>query len=133
MKCIKFIFSKSFLTRNTHEDREDRNQNIQRQYCYTSLFGHFAEFHKLSKFFYGTETDFKLLFKICEFIIDCDCSKHPFDCNSDFRHALIKNGHLWGKRYIPNNLVPRVLSFPSPGARERPWKTLVTCLPESGR
>ena len=29
------------------------------------------------------------------------------------------------------NLVPRVLSFPSPGARERerPWKTLVTCLP----
>jgi len=34
-----------------------------------------------------------------------------------------------------NNLNPRVLSFLSPGARgrERPWKTLVTCIPESGR
>ena len=35
------------------------------------------------------------------------------------------------------NLVPRVLSYPPYGARERererPWKTLVTCLPESGR
>ena len=35
------------------------------------------------------------------------------------------------------NLVPRVLSYPPYGARERererPWKTLLTCLPESGR
>ena len=32
-------------------------------------------------------------------------------------------------------LVPRVLSFPFPEARERErtWKTLVTCLPDSGR
>ena len=34
-----------------------------------------------------------------------------------------------------SNLAPRVLSYPPYGARERerPWKTLVTCLPESGR
>ena len=31
------------------------------------------------------------------------------------------------------NLIPRVLSYPSYGERERPWKTLVMCLPESGR
>ena len=33
------------------------------------------------------------------------------------------------------NLIPRVPSYPPYGARERerPWKTLVTCLPESGR
>ena len=34
-----------------------------------------------------------------------------------------------------SNLAARVLSYPPYGARERerPWKTLVTCLPESGR
>ena len=34
-----------------------------------------------------------------------------------------------------SNLAPRVLSYLPYGAREgeRPWKTLVTCLPESGR
>ena len=42
---------------------------------------------------------------------------------------------LFGFLIIFVKLVPRVLSFPSPGARERerPWKTLVTCLPDSGR
>ena len=40
----------------------------------------------------------------------------------------------WSRRFL-SNLVPRVLSYPPYGARERerPWKTLVTCLPESGR
>ena len=34
-----------------------------------------------------------------------------------------------------HNLIPRVLSFPSSRVRERdrPWKTVVICLPDSGR